>query len=246
MSTTRHRRPALSPTSRRRPAAAARIQVTRDRRRRGRRASVAGAHALAAPTRCASAAGRQPGAGRRPATRPSRPRRRPTARRSTTTPKCRVAADADDPLRLWIGGDSLAGSLGPSLGKHDCGDRRRRTRLRLAGVERAREPRRSSTGRSTRPRRWPDLDPEVVVFIIGANDYTVRHDQAEPDASGQPDVEGRRTAARRADAPDSSIGAGTRPSTGSARRPSRTAQGRRRVQLSQRRRAGRDRARTPR
>src|SRR5712691_7268197 len=30
--------------------------------------------------------------------------------------KCRAPLNPDDPLRLWIGGDSLAGSLGPSLG----------------------------------------------------------------------------------------------------------------------------------
>ncbi|MCP6769106.1 hypothetical protein NL529_30095, partial [Klebsiella pneumoniae] len=31
-------------------------------------------------------------------------------------PKCRSPLTPTDPLRLWIGGDSLAGSLGPSLG----------------------------------------------------------------------------------------------------------------------------------
>src|SRR5207248_5929502 len=30
---------------------------------------------------------------------------------------CRAPLNPDDPLRLWIGGDSLAGSLGPALGR---------------------------------------------------------------------------------------------------------------------------------
>src|SRR5262245_23759227 len=30
---------------------------------------------------------------------------------------CRSPLTSDDPLRLWIGGDSLAGSLGPALGE---------------------------------------------------------------------------------------------------------------------------------
>src|SRR6478672_4579689 len=30
---------------------------------------------------------------------------------------CRAPLNPDEPLRLWIGGDSLAGSLGPSLGR---------------------------------------------------------------------------------------------------------------------------------
>ena len=45
---------------------------------------------------------------------------RGTTSSSTTTtlptPTCRAPLTDDDPLRLWVGGDSLAGSLGPSLG----------------------------------------------------------------------------------------------------------------------------------
>src|SRR5262249_24999465 len=40
---------------------------------------------------------------------------------STTTSQpllpCRSGLTSDKPLRLWVGGDSLAGSLGPALGK---------------------------------------------------------------------------------------------------------------------------------
>jgi hypothetical protein len=77
----------------------------------------------------------------------------------------------DDPLRLWVGGDSLAGSLGPELGT-------------LAGATGVAQPyfdSRVSSGLSSPGFfDWPDhattemarLNPEVVVFIIGANDWT--------------------------------------------------------------------------
>lgn len=77
-----------------------------------------------------------------------------------------------DPLRLWVGGDSLAGSLGPSLGK-------------LAGATGVVQPYFDSRVSSGLDNPgffdWPDhattemarLDPEVVVFIIGANDWGV-------------------------------------------------------------------------
>ncbi len=76
-----------------------------------------------------------------------------------------------DPLRLWVGGDSLAGSLGPSLG-------------RLAGATGVVQPyfdSRVSSGLADPGFfDWPDhvatemprIDPEVVVFIIGTNDWT--------------------------------------------------------------------------
>lgn len=78
---------------------------------------------------------------------------------------------SSDPLRLWVGGDSLAGSLGPSLGK-------------LAGATGVVQPyfdSRVSSGLADPGFfDWPDhattemarLDPEVVVFIIGTNDWT--------------------------------------------------------------------------
>jgi hypothetical protein len=41
----------------------------------------------------------------------------PPATWSTVDHLCRAPLNSGDPLRLWIGGDSLAGSLGPSLGE---------------------------------------------------------------------------------------------------------------------------------
>ncbi len=91
---------------------------------------------------------------------------------TTTTPgrKCRAPLTVDDPLRLWVGGDSLAGSLGPALGKI-AGD---------TGVVQPYFDSRVSSG-LTSPTffDWPAqaekemarLNPEIAVFIIGANDY---------------------------------------------------------------------------
>ena len=82
---------------------------------------------------------------------------------------CRSPLNPDDPLRLWIGGDSLAGSLGPSLGD-------------LTGKSGVVQPvfdARVSSGLLSRNfLDWPEhgredmalYDPEVTVFIIGAND----------------------------------------------------------------------------
>jgi hypothetical protein len=91
---------------------------------------------------------------------------------TTTQParKCRSPLTDPDPLRLWVGGDSLAGSLGPSLG----------TIAGATGVVQPYFDSRVSSG-LTNPTffDWPSqaekemarLNPEVVVFIIGANDY---------------------------------------------------------------------------
>jgi uncharacterized protein len=82
---------------------------------------------------------------------------------------CRAPLDPDDPLRLWIGGDSLAGSLGPSLGKLTG----------RSGVVQPIVDSRVSSGLLSRDFfDWPEkgaedmstYDPEVTVFIIGAND----------------------------------------------------------------------------
>lgn len=82
---------------------------------------------------------------------------------------CRSPLNPLDPLRLWIGGDSLAGSLGPSLGD-------------LAGKSGVVQPvfdsRVSSGLLSPEFLDWPKhaaedmftYNPEVAVFIIGAND----------------------------------------------------------------------------
>jgi hypothetical protein len=82
---------------------------------------------------------------------------------------CRAALSPTNPLRLWIGGDSLAGSLGPSLGE-------------LAGktgvVQPVVDSRVSSGLLSPDFVDWPKrggedmftYNPEVTVFIVGAND----------------------------------------------------------------------------
>jgi uncharacterized protein len=83
--------------------------------------------------------------------------------------KCRAPLNADDPLRLWIGGDSLAGSLGPSLGE----------RTGSTGVVQPVFDSRVSSGLlSPDFVNWPQhgaddmtlYNPEVTVFIVGAND----------------------------------------------------------------------------
>ena len=90
------------------------------------------------------------------------------------------ALTVDDPLRLWIGGDSLAGSLGPSLGQLTA----------ATGVVAPRFDSRVSTG-LTSPAffDWPKhateemakRDPEAVVFIIGTNDANTMPDLATAD-----------------------------------------------------------------
>jgi hypothetical protein len=94
----------------------------------------------------------------------------PAATTTTGARDCRPLTPSA-PLRLWIAGDSLAGSLGPSLGK-------------LTGATGVVQPyfdSRVSSGLSDPGFfDWPDhaakemtqLDPEVVVFIIGANDWS--------------------------------------------------------------------------
>jgi hypothetical protein len=101
--------------------------------------------------------------------------------RSTTTtvaaPKhaCRATLTSDDPLRLWIGGDSLAGSLGPALGEITG----------ATGVVQPYFDSRVSSGLSNPGFfDWPDhatselerLKPEIVVFFIGTNDYSTPTD----------------------------------------------------------------------
>ena len=82
---------------------------------------------------------------------------------------CRTPLTSADPLRLWIGGDSLAGSLGPSLG-----DLTGKTGV----VQPTFDARVSSGLLSPAFLDWPEhgredmelYNPEVTVFIIGAND----------------------------------------------------------------------------
>lgn len=87
---------------------------------------------------------------------------------------CRTPLDPDNPLRIWIGGDSLAGSLGPALGELAAD----------TGVAQPTYDYHSSSGLSTPGFfNWAEraidemarVNPEIVVFIIGANDAgTVR------------------------------------------------------------------------
>jgi hypothetical protein len=93
---------------------------------------------------------------------------------TTTVSRCRALTSAD-PLRLWVGGDSLAGSLGPSLGSITG----------ATGVVQPYFDSRVSSGLSNPGFfDWPAqatkemarLKPEVVVFIIGTNDYTTPTD----------------------------------------------------------------------
>jgi len=77
----------------------------------------------------------------------------------------------EDPLRLWIGGDSLAGGIGPVIGQY----------AEDSGVVRALVDFKVSSGLAARVRDWPDyatdlleeFDPEAIVFMIGANDANI-------------------------------------------------------------------------
>jgi hypothetical protein len=96
----------------------------------------------------------------------------PVQQATTTTGarNCRPLS-TDEPLRLWVGGDSLAGSLGPALGD-------------LAGATGVVQPyfdsRVSSGLNNPGFFDWPEhattemarLNPEIVVFIIGTNDFS--------------------------------------------------------------------------
>lgn len=93
---------------------------------------------------------------------------------------CRTPLNPSDPLRLWIGGDSLAGSLGPSLGD-------------LTGnsgvVQPVFDARDGSGLLSPEFLNWQKqgredmlvYNPEVAVFILGANDAKTLQEGAERD-----------------------------------------------------------------
>jgi hypothetical protein len=84
---------------------------------------------------------------------------------------CRPLA-TEDPLRLWIGGDSLAGSLGPSLGE---------IAAKTGVVQPVYYSKVSSGLTSSGFFDWPEtagkemvkLHPEITVFIIDANDTSI-------------------------------------------------------------------------
>jgi len=95
-------------------------------------------------------------------------------------PPCRNPLTPDEPLRLWIGGDSLAGTLGPALGQLAA----------ETGVVLPTFDYHTSSGLSSPSFfDWPEraaeeierVDPEVVVFIIGANDTGVVRDEPTND-----------------------------------------------------------------
>ena len=78
----------------------------------------------------------------------------------------------DAPLRIWVGGDSLSGELGPSLGQQ----------LRDSGIVRTTVDFRVGSGLHDNglrnwPRRVPDqmatYTPDVAIFMIGANDASI-------------------------------------------------------------------------
>lgn len=78
----------------------------------------------------------------------------------------------DAPLRLWVGGDSLAGWLGPSLGELAGG----------TGVVATQIDYKVSSGIASHGvRNWPERaqlqirehDPEAIVFMIGTNDASI-------------------------------------------------------------------------
>jgi hypothetical protein len=96
--------------------------------------------------------------------------------------ECRTPLTPDDPLRLWIGGDSLAGSLGPSLG----------AMTGATGVVQPTFHSKVSSGLESKdfydwPQHAPEdlvkYDPEVAVFWIGTNDAKAApQDVADDDA----------------------------------------------------------------
>ena len=109
----------------------------------------------------------------------------------TTAPhaKCRSGLTADAPLRLWIAGDSIAWSVGNGLGKLAA----------ATGVVAPVYESRVSSGVSSPgffdwPKRVseeiPRLNPEVVVFVMGTNDWMAP--QPTPlDTTGQPAWKGK-------------------------------------------------------
>ena len=105
---------------------------------------------------------------------------------ATTAPlhPCRSPLTVDAPLRLWIAGDSLAYSVGNGLGKTAA----------ATGVIAPVYESRVSSGLSTPgffdwPKRvsdeLPRLDPEIVVFVMGTNDWALPQ-PAPVDATGVP------------------------------------------------------------
>jgi hypothetical protein len=93
----------------------------------------------------------------------------------------------DEPLRLWVGGDSLAGAMGPALGE---------AASKTGVVETTIDYKVSSGLAHSGVRNWLEVgaddmeqyDPEAVVFFIGANDAPVANTH-DGDGDGTPDWE---------------------------------------------------------
>jgi uncharacterized protein len=100
----------------------------------------------------------------------------PAEVQGTITPE-RRPLNLLQPLRLWVGGDSLAGALGPALG----------TMTAETGVVQPYYDSRISTGLMSGDFDWPEhaeeemerLQPEAVVFVIGTNDAIVYDESQE-------------------------------------------------------------------
>ena len=120
------------------------------------------------------------------------------------------ALDHADPLRLWVGGDSLAGSFGPALGDL----------LGATGVVKTLVDYRVSSGLwSNDIRNWSQRadeqmtsdDPEAVVFIVGANDVSAVN-KVDANDDGVPDWEAKYRA-KVDEMMDTFVGSGTKPRT---------------------------------
>ncbi len=97
------------------------------------------------------------------------------------------ALSHDQPLKLWIGGDSLAGSFGPALGQV----------AGATGVVEATIDYKVSSGLADQGiRDWPEHaaesmtseNPDAVVFIIGTNDASIANTY-DGNGDGTPDWE---------------------------------------------------------
>jgi hypothetical protein len=120
------------------------------------------------------------------------------------------ALDHADPLRLWVGGDSLAGSFGPALGDL----------VGATGVVKTLVDYRVSSGLwSNDIRNWSQRadeqmtsdDPEAVVFIVGANDVSAVN-EVDANNDGIPDWEANYRA-KVAGMMDTFVGTGSRERT---------------------------------
>jgi hypothetical protein len=98
------------------------------------------------------------------------PQTDPVAKLAQTPPPRAISHHA--PLRVWVGGDSLSGELGPSLGNL----------LGPTGVVKVTVDFKVGSGlHDSGLRNWPveasdqmaNYDPDVAIFMIGANDVSI-------------------------------------------------------------------------